>query len=284
MHEVEPDEAAAYKDRIAGLYDRAAVPYGEIAPPFFRHTGRRLVELAGPAPGQRVLDVGCGRGAVLFPAAERVGATGAVLGVDVSGEMVRLTAAEAAARGLGQVTVRRMDGEALALPDAAVDTLLCAFALFFFPRPDRALAEFRRVLRPGGAVGVAHGGAAGDPRWAWEGDLARRFETVRRLRLPAPMLARSFHQPGDLTRWLAAAGFERVREHREWVEVEYPSADGWWASRWAHGTRAPLEAMAPDELAAYEAEARAHLRAMAQAGPLRQRFQLLFALGARPAR
>ncbi|MBI4192001.1 MAG: methyltransferase domain-containing protein [Betaproteobacteria bacterium] len=61
--------------------------------------GERLVELAQLAPGTSVLDVAAGRGAVLFPAAKRVGARGHVIGIDLSSDMVRETAAEI--RGAG---------------------------------------------------------------------------------------------------------------------------------------------------------------------------------------
>jgi len=80
----------------------------------FRYFGARLVEAAGVEPGDRVLDVATGRGAVLFPAAERVGPTGEVTGIDLSPEMVRLTGADLALGRLpGQVLVmqpvRRLD-------------------------------------------------------------------------------------------------------------------------------------------------------------------------------
>ena len=75
-------------DRAAGVYDRLGVAY-------FSAFGARLAEIVAPAPGQRVLDLGCGRGAVLFPSARAVGSSGHVLGIDAAPNMVSLTAAEA---------------------------------------------------------------------------------------------------------------------------------------------------------------------------------------------
>src|SRR5438105_14854096 len=84
---------AEEKRRTAALYSRAAPTYGEIDGLPFAHAGRRLVELAGVGPGDRVLDIGAGRGAVLLPAAERIGPTGFVLGLDFSKAMVEHTRA-----------------------------------------------------------------------------------------------------------------------------------------------------------------------------------------------
>src|SRR5947207_13353245 len=70
------------KTTIAQVFARAAAGYQHIT--HFPPLGRRLVELAAIPAGARVLDVATGRGAILFPAAERVGAHGQVMGVDLS--------------------------------------------------------------------------------------------------------------------------------------------------------------------------------------------------------
>lgn len=69
------------KRRVAALYTQVAADYAELGPPLFAHAGGRLVEIAGVAPADRVLDVATGRGAVLFPAAERIGPSGQVVGM-----------------------------------------------------------------------------------------------------------------------------------------------------------------------------------------------------------
>src|SRR5436190_7886621 len=171
----------AYKRRVAGVYDRAAPLYGQAGIPFFQHAGQRLVEVAGVSPSSRVLDVAAGRGAVLFPAAERVGASGRAVGIDLSEAMVRETAADITRRGVANAEMHQMDAERIAFQDGAFDFVLCSFALFFFPRLEQALAEFRRVLRSGGTVGIGHGGAESDPRWKWENEVLKRYP------VPEPM-------------------------------------------------------------------------------------------------
>ena len=104
------------------------------------HFGRRLVDIAAIAPGNRVLDVASGRGAVLFPAAEKAGEFGDAVGVDFAEEMVRLASQEAARLQL-RSRLQVMDAEHLSLPDAAFDQVLCGFGIMFFSSQERALSE-----------------------------------------------------------------------------------------------------------------------------------------------
>ena len=108
----------AYKEWVSGLYARAAESYDQTGPRAFSHWGRRLVELAQIRAGETVVDVGMGRGQELFPAADRVGSRGRVVGIDFCQEMVRLTAAEISRRGLPNAGVCLMDAEELAFADA----------------------------------------------------------------------------------------------------------------------------------------------------------------------
>src|SRR5579872_2966640 len=88
------------KTNIAGLYNRVAHLYGQVGPNAFADAGRRLVEHIGIAEGAKVLDAGVGRGANLFPAAEKAGPRGQVIGIDLAENMVRETAIEIQSRNI----------------------------------------------------------------------------------------------------------------------------------------------------------------------------------------
>jgi ubiquinone/menaquinone biosynthesis C-methylase UbiE len=274
------DGETGYKQRIADLYTRAADDYGEIGPHLFQHVGRRLVEAAGVSPGSRVLDVATGRGAVLFPAAERVGPTGYVLGVDLAEGMVRETTAAIDRAGLTNAEARLADAERLDLAPGSFDAALCSFAIFCFPRPRLALGQLRRALRQGGVVGVAVASQS-DPRWAWQNELFGRYASVEE---PPPGVLRgaALRRPGSLTSLLADAGFVDARELREQVDVTWRSPDEWWDALWTHGTRRAVESMTPAALAEFRSAVAAELRRL-QAGPgLTERVELTFALARRP--
>ena len=114
--------------------------------------GRALVELTGVRPGDDVLDVGCGRGAVLFAAAEATGQTGSVLGFDLAAGMVERTRADAESRGLSTVRVEQRNAQEPDLPPAAFDVVVSSLVVFVCAAGHH---HVRGPRRP--AVGVADG-------------------------------------------------------------------------------------------------------------------------------
>src|SRR5262245_49630095 len=110
-----------------------------------------LVKFANVGRGQDVLDVGCGTGVVAITAA-RTGAR--VRGIDLTPELLE-RARENARIATVEIEFREGDVEALALPDATFDVVLSQFGHMFAPRPDVAIAEMLRVLKPGGTIAFA---------------------------------------------------------------------------------------------------------------------------------
>jgi ubiquinone/menaquinone biosynthesis C-methylase UbiE len=114
---------------------------------------RRLVrEALGAVPGERIVDVGCGPGFFCVELAEEVGESGIVLGLDTSAAMLAL----AKRRCAGRANVELREAEATHLPaeDGSFDAALCVQVLEYVPDATAALADMRRVLRPGGRVVV----------------------------------------------------------------------------------------------------------------------------------
>lgn len=225
------------------LYDRAAKVYGTTGPSIFDTLGRRLVELVAVDGGSCVLDVGCGRGAALRPAAERA-THGAAVGLDVSFEMVRQTSG--ALLPLVRPTTSLVQGDARALPtkDDAVDRITCAFTLFWFDAPEQSFSEMRRTLRPGGTAGLSMT-SGGDARWAWYGDLLMRYHDRHGVLAKQPPGNGLNQDPGAVVDALTSAGFEVAQVVLEAHDFVFPTVDAWWAFQWSHGARLPLEAMSP---------------------------------------
>jgi arsenite methyltransferase len=114
---------------------------------------RRLLDLLGCSPGQRLLDVASGRGATALLAALEYGAQ--VDGVDLAPGNATLAAGSAASRGLDQqVRFHLGDAECLPFPDSAFDLAVSECALCTFPDKPAATRELARVVRPGGLVGI----------------------------------------------------------------------------------------------------------------------------------
>jgi ubiquinone/menaquinone biosynthesis C-methylase UbiE len=275
-------EPSGGKRRVAALYTQVASDYAELGPPLFAHAGYRLVEITGIAEGDRVLDVATGRGAVLFPAASRVGLSGKVIGIDLAEGMVAQTGSAISRQGLSNAVVHQMDAEALAFPSASFDRVLCSFAIFFFPNLPLALSEMRRVLRPGGAIGVAFSRGT-EPRWRWYEARLRELEALDAL--PPPPGRKSIRQEGELVAALTAVGFEEAQELVEEAELFFPDENAWWRSLWTHGTRRPLDHLGSktsDVLASFKAECLERVRALKGPNGVPERHTFVYVTGRRP--
>jgi len=224
------------------------------------------------------VDVAKSRGAVLFAAAEQVGTTGFVVGIDLAEQMVQETAAELREKQITNATVQQMDTEHLAFPSASFDAVLCSFALWFFPQVERAVAEFHRVLRPGGKVGICVP-SGGDERWLWYTHLV--FAYQERYHLSAEWVPRIL-DPAEVTRLWREAGFVSLSAASQDEEFVYDSEQEWWEGRWTEAARLPLERMPPAVLDQFKAEVFERLASMKQADGLHYRRGASSVVGTKP--
>src|SRR5499427_5491998 len=125
-----PENAQAH---AAFTYNAAAGFFDASPLSFWDYFGRRTIELASLPSGSRVLDVCCGTGASALPAAEAVGPTGNVIGVDLATGLLELARAKAAQRGLSNVEFEVGDMLSLRFPVASFDAVVCVFGIFFVP-------------------------------------------------------------------------------------------------------------------------------------------------------
>jgi len=226
-------DAGSPKGRTQALFNGLAEDYDAAGPGNFAHFGHRLVDVVGVEPGHRVLDVATGRGAVLFPAAERAGTTGHVIGIDFAEAMVRATETDAKRRGL-VVQIFRMDAEHLDFPDAEFDRVLCGFGVMFFPDLEKALGEFRRVLKAGGRLGVS----------TWQ---------VSQNELLAQVLGGLGIQQGPPPGWitdpdrladlLRQAGFQDVQVSVDAEDFCYADLDQYWENARGTGQRPAIDGL-----------------------------------------
>src|SRR5262245_4718158 len=140
---VETTETFQLPLEVAEAYEARFVPA------LFAPWADRLVEAVGIREGMRVLDVACGTGAATRLAADRVGPSGSVVGLDANESMLTV-----ARRVCDDVEWRRGDASALPFPDDSFDVVTCQAGLMFFPDPDGALLEMARAVVPDGRVGV----------------------------------------------------------------------------------------------------------------------------------
>lgn len=208
----------------------------------------RLLEATAVAPGQRVLELACGPGGVGLAAAGRVGPSGAVVLSDVVPEMTEIAAGRARERGLANVTTRVLDLEAIDEPDDSYDVVLCREGLMLVLDPGRAVAEIRRVLRPGGRAGLAvWGPRAGNP---WLGALFDAVGAQLGAPVPPPGIPGPFSldDAERLAAVLEDGGLTGVAVEPLDAPLRVDSFERWWSHTTAlAGPLAKMLAALPDE-------------------------------------
>jgi len=170
--------------------------------------------------GDRVLDVGAGTGVVSRVALQRVGATGSVIAVDPNEGMLAV-----AKRLAPTLDVRRGIAEELPVDDNEIDCVTCQFAMMFFSDRAGAIAEMRRVTRPGGRIAVATWAALEESSgYAAMVDLLRdEIGDWAAQALRAPFCLGEPQQLGDLLR----PSFPDVVVGRHDGEARFRSLDDW---------------------------------------------------------
>lgn len=199
-------------------FDVAADAYGRFMGQYSEPLGREFARFANVREGQRVLDVGCGPGALTARLVEFLGED-SVAAIDPSASFV-----DAAAKRFPGVDVRLGTAEELPYADDAFDSALAQLVVHFMSDPVAGLAEMARVVRPGGTVAACvwdHGGGLGplslfwtavldlDPGAPHEADLAGARE-------------------GHLAELATAAGLTEVEPDLLTVSVAFASVADWW--------------------------------------------------------
>jgi ubiquinone/menaquinone biosynthesis C-methylase UbiE len=248
-----PDPTA----RVAALFDALSATYDAVGVDFFGPIAAGLLSAMSPAAGERWLDVGCGRGAVLIPAAEAVGPEGQAVGIDISAGMVDEARRLADALGLANVEVKVGDAGDPHV-GGGFDAVSSSLVLFFLTDPAAALQSWRSLLVPGGRLGVATFGPT-DPRWEHVDEvfvphLPPHLRDARTTGKDGP-----FGSDEGMAALVDAAGFDGVRTVVLDLPVRFADAEQWHTFTWSIGQRAMWLAVPPDQRAEVRAEAERRL-------------------------
>jgi SAM-dependent methyltransferase len=207
-------DPAAYKETTRAQWQETAEAWHRWGPTLEAWLGdatERMLDLAGVGAGSRVLNVAAGAGGEAQAAARR-GAS--VLATDISDAILAYVRSQ-------DIATRAMDGERLDLEDGTFDAVVSRLGIMYFPNKPAALAEQRRVLRPGGRVGAV---VFAEPER--NGFFSVPISIVReraQLPLPAPGLPGPFSAVG-IGELLAEAGFTDVVVERVAAPLRLPTA------------------------------------------------------------
>ncbi len=210
--------APAWEGYSRAMFTVAAEAYDRYMGRYSSPLAPRFCEFSQVAAGQRVLDVGCGPGALTAELVRRLGPAG-VCAVDPSEPFV-----EAIRERHPGVDVRQAAAEQLPFPDGRFDASLAQLVVNFMPSPIDGLSEMARVTRPGGVVAACVWDHAGG-----EGALSRFWEAARALDPEVDdESGQAGSRRGHLAELLREAGLDEVEETALSVNVEHASFDEWW--------------------------------------------------------
>jgi SAM-dependent methyltransferase len=173
--------------------------------------GLTAIEALGLVSGDVVLDIGCGAGQTLLQLAEQVGTQGQVIGVDMAPLLLEI--AKRRTEPLSQVRLIQADAQYLDLPSESADAVFSRFGVMTFNDPVAAFANFRRILRPSGALAFSCW------RSLQENELDNLPLSAAGFQSTVDESPFSFADPERIRRTLAAAGFSEIviRSHDERV-------------------------------------------------------------------
>lgn len=230
------DEARA---RAARTYNAAADVYDDPANSFWERFGRMTVQRLRLRKGAIVLDVCCGSGASALPAAEIVGPSGFILGVDLADRLLENARAKAKARGLLNVEFRVGDMVDLRISDDQFDAVVCVFGLFFVLDMPLALRLLWDRVRPGGKLAITTWG----PRF-FEPATSAFWDSIKKER---PDLYKGFNpwdricDPKSLSALFAEAGIANPDVAAESNRHSISSPEAWWVAVLGSGYRGTVD-------------------------------------------
>jgi len=196
--------------------------------------------------------------------------------------MVIETTGEIERAGRQNVRMLQMSADQLDFPDASFNFVLCAFALWFFPRPENTLQEIFRVLKPGGCLALT----------TWDKDCPFLVWVRREIQASLPPQAPPPSQETDRPRFDAPekietavrqAGFTDIEIGAEERDFVYATDDDWWASLWSHGIRSRFEKLEPPALEELKSEMIRKVQVMKQPDGIHTLWRALFARAHKPS-
>jgi ubiquinone/menaquinone biosynthesis C-methylase UbiE len=227
------------RERAKRTYNAAADAFDDPANSFWERFGRRTIERLLLREGATVLDVCCGSGGSALPAAELVGPSGYVLGVDLAERLLDNARAKAEARALTNVQFRVGDLLELHGMRSRFDAVICVFGIFFVPDMPLALRLLWERVRPGGQLAITTWG----PRF-FEPATTAFWNSVRKER---PDTYKGFNpwdricEPQSLRALFAEAGVVEPTVVAESGFHPIPSPEAWWTAVLGSGYRGTID-------------------------------------------
>lgn len=217
----------------------------------------RLIADARLRSGMRVLDLGSGTGYPALLAAQTVGSTGSVTGIDLAEQMLQAAERKAAVLKLSNITFRTGDITSLPFEAASFDAVITRFCLMFLPEIPKAVAEIVHILKPNTwAAAAVWSAPEKNPYLKIPIDVIKQFIELPPPDATAPGIFR-LAKPGELAGMLQQAGLLDIAEQEFLGDVGFSAADEYFSS--LMDIAAPIQNLWTKLTAAQQTEARTRI-------------------------
>ncbi len=221
-------------------WDKVAINFGKIGPKYWDVFGSRLVELSSINIGGKVLDIGMGRGASLFPALDKVGKDGYVIGIDSSEIMVKETYKDILHRNIFNAKVKNMNAQYLNFEENSFDNVICGFGFGYLLLSENKLGGILRILKSGGEVGFSIWGVQEDQKWLT--DIINEYlPPVEKDKNISTTDIPRFDTVDGVMKILNNSGLSNIKVHQENSIVIYKDKDEWWQEMCTNAVRGIFE-------------------------------------------
>jgi len=239
------------KTGITKIFDLVAEGYDNPMLRYFSFAGEQLAKRLKLRPGEQVLDIATGTGAFAAFAGQLIRPGGRVQAVDLSEGMLKKAQANITRLELDNVDFHRMDAEQLEFRSGCFDAIGCSFGIFFLTDMTAALAQWKKLLKPGGRLMfTSFAPSAFQPM---TDILFEDLQTVG-LQLPpeGPRTAADRLPSRDFCEsLLESAGFGDSLSQSQQLGFYFENAESWWEVLWNAGFRGYLEQLGPDQFAEF---------------------------------
>jgi ubiquinone/menaquinone biosynthesis C-methylase UbiE len=266
-----------HKHKVTGIFDTIALGYDNAALRFFPFCADNIVSVLQPKPGQKVLDVATGTGAVAVALAQAVRPGGRVIGIDLSEGMLARAQHNLEKMALDNVDLFPMDAENLEFKRDYFDASVCSFGLFFMPQMDKALNELVRVTKTGGTVMfTSFSEDAFQPlRKQMFADLADCGLERANLQMASEKLT----APEECQRLMQQADLAQAQVRKKQLGYHLQSAEEWWAVLWNSGARRLISQLDDERRAQFRIKHTAAIQKLATDKGIWMDVEVLFSSG-----
>jgi ubiquinone/menaquinone biosynthesis C-methylase UbiE len=240
----------------------------------------RLIFHVGIDQGEKALDVACGTGWATLAASHAVGPTGCAIGIDIADKALEIARGKAHNANLNNVTFEEQDGHHPNFDDSSFDVVTCASALFGFQDIPGALREWRRILKPGGKIGICSYGREFRTVSTMLRNTIAKYSTGPSAKNANDGILETVEQ---CSTQLSESGFDNIQTVSEELGYYYPSLDAYWEEDvMSSMRRIPLDKLDPGTAERVRVEHFEEMKVLTRDQGIWRPVPTLFAVGSKP--